>query len=133
LKVSETQKSKTDAKLGRSSQEQLSPKYSNSNAIMMTQKWKSVTNSDRQVYERMVYDQLVSLMGMILKSSSCKTTHDATLLEEHIQFRATESVDEALSAIMAKLELMQGPNLSHRYSYHFYGSFLLLLNTLYFS
>jgi hypothetical protein len=112
--MSLTPKYKKD-ELSRSSSQERPLKYSNSNAILMTQKWKSVANSDSQVYERMVYDQLVNLMGMILKSSSCQTTHDATLLEEHIQFRATESVNEALSTIMAKLELMQGPNQSHRY------------------
>lgn len=71
--------------------------------------------ADIQACEVVLFDQLVSLMTVIMKSNLTKTAFDATVLNEQIQHRAAESVNEGINKIVAKLELLQGPCTSHRY------------------
>lgn len=70
--------------------------------------------ADIQACEVVLFDQLISLMTIIMKANLVKTAHDASLVQEHINNRAAESVNEGINKIVAKLELMQGPCSSHR-------------------
>ena len=67
-------------------------------------------------FEEVLYDQLVALMALVLKSNSSRTFHDYSMLQDHIQTRAVAAVEEELQAISSKLLLLQGPNPSHRVS-----------------
>jgi hypothetical protein len=53
---------------------------------------------------------------LLLRFKSSQTGHDARLLEGHIRQRATEIVDDDLSLILAKLDMMQGYSSSHRHA-----------------
>ena len=70
--------------------------------------------ADIQACEVVLFDQLVSLMTVIMKANVVKTAHDASVLNEHIHNRAMESVNDGINTIVNRLELMQGPCSSHR-------------------
>lgn len=70
--------------------------------------------ADIQSCEVVLFDQMVSLMTVIMKANLVKTAHDASVLQEHINARARESVQEGIDKIVSKLELMQGPCSSHK-------------------
>ena len=64
--------------------------------------------------EGVIFDQLVALMTILLKSCSSRTFHDFNLLQSHIHARAVVAVEEELTLINDKLVQLRGANPNHR-------------------
>jgi hypothetical protein len=64
--------------------------------------------------EEVLYDQLVALKTILLKSSSSRTFHDFSLLQGHIHTRAVAAVEDELRQISARLLQLRGPSANHR-------------------
>lgn len=64
--------------------------------------------------EQVLFGQLVALKSILLKSTSSRTFHDFSLLQNHIENRAVAGVEEDLELIMDKLVQLRGPSQNHR-------------------
>jgi chromosome segregation ATPase len=65
-------------------------------------------------YEEIIYDQLVAMRKVLMKSTMSRTFHDFSSLDGHIQERAVATVAEDLKLLDRKLEQMRGPSSDHR-------------------
>lgn len=64
--------------------------------------------------EQVLYGQLVALKSILLKSTSSRTFHDFSVLQNHIENRAIAAVEEDVASILQKLVQLRGPNQNHR-------------------
>lgn len=64
--------------------------------------------------EEVIYDELVALKAIILKSNASRTFHDFSMLQGHVQSRAVTAVEEDLNLLSEKLLALRGPSPNHR-------------------
>ena len=64
--------------------------------------------------ERVLNDQQVRLMALLLRAKAAHTSHDMAAVKQHANTRAREAVEEELSRILANLIQLQGISPLHR-------------------
>lgn len=64
--------------------------------------------------EEVIYDELIALKTIIMKSSASRTFHDFSMLQGHISSRAASAVEEELAHLSEKLLALRGPSPNHR-------------------
>ena len=64
--------------------------------------------------EEVIYDELIALKTIIMKSNASRTFHDFSVLQGHIQGRVASAVEEDLAVLSTKLLNLRGPNPNHR-------------------
>ena len=87
---------------------------SSNSAAMHAQSDSEAAFSVTLTSEGIIFDQLVALMTILLKSNASKTFHDFSLMQNHIHGRAVAAVEEELRVIQDKLVQLRGANANHR-------------------
>ncbi len=64
--------------------------------------------------EEVIYDELIALKTILLKSNASRTFHDFSMLQGHVQSRAVSAVEEDLNHLSEKLLALRGPSPNHR-------------------
>ena len=71
-------------------------------------------NSTNFTYESILYNHLVSLMKILMKSRSSNTYHDVSTIQSYIHSGAITAIDHELLYTYNKLQSLQGINQNHQ-------------------